>query len=232
MHIVKAHNCSEAWLKTTDVILREGEDMGGLKEILNLGIEISTPEVCPIFDKNFREVFGDERIDYASSVTFVEPTRNLLFPSELMYEQNGPGKWTNTYWGRMISWGGSFNQIEQAIKRLKENKQAKTIVISVYDPASDGRKVMGGMPCLLTVDLKPRAGRLHLTANFRSQAVSKSGYADYMALVSLCNFLCRESGCLEYGLVTSFAHSCHVRSENNELKNSKELMRRSGYASA
>jgi hypothetical protein len=47
-----------------------------------------------------------------------------------------------------------------------------------------------------------------------------------MALVDLCDFLCKESGCLDFGLVTSFAHSCHVRTQNNELKNSRELMRR------
>jgi thymidylate synthase len=226
MYHITANNCAEAWIKATQDILDKGMNMGGLYEILNMGIEIKSSEVCPVFDKEFRDIFGDERIDYAKSVTFVKPEPNMLFPQMLEYQQNKEGKWTNSYWGRMISWNGGFNQIEQAIKRLRENKQAKTIVIGVYDPQSDGKKVMGGMPCLLTIDLKPRGGKLNLTANFRSQAVSKSGYADYMALVDLCDFLCKESGCLDFGLVTSFAHSCHVRTQNNELKNSRELMRR------
>tara|TARA_B100000927_G_scaffold289832_1_gene287220 strand:+ start:845 stop:1543 length:699 start_codon:yes stop_codon:yes gene_type:complete len=226
MHHIKERNCAEAWVKATQDILSKGENMGGLYEILNMGIEITSSEVCPVFDKDFRDIFGDERIDYAKSVTFIEPKTNPLFPDLREYEQNKTGKWTNSYWGRMFSWNGGFNQVEQAIKRLKENKQAKTIVIGVYDPHTDGKKVMGGMPCLLTIDLKPRGGKLNLTANFRSQAVSKSGYADYMALVEFCDFLCKESGCLDFGLVTSFAHSCHVRTQNGELKNSKELIRR------
>ena len=226
MHHIQERNCAESWIKATQDILSKGENMGGLYEILNMGIEITSSEVCPVFDKDFRDIFGDERIDYAKSVTFIEPKTNPLFPDLREYEQNKTGKWTNSYWSRMFSWNGGFNQVEQAIKRLKENKQAKTIVIGVYDPQTDGRKVMGGMPCLLTIDLKPRGGKLNLTANFRSQAVSKSGYADYMALVEFCDFLCKESGCLDFGLVTSFAHSCHVRTQNGELKNSKELMRR------
>lgn len=224
MYHVRAKNCAEAWVKATQDILDKGEDMGGLYEILNMGIEITSSEVCPLFDEEFRKVFGDERIDYAKSVTFVRPEPNVLFPQMMDYRQNQEGKWTNSYWGRMISWNGGYNQIEQSIKRLQQNKQSKTIVIGVFDPQTDGKKQMGGMPCLLTIDLKPRGGKLNLTANFRSQAVSKSGYADYMALVELCDFLCKESGCLDFGLVTSFAHSCHVRTENNELKNSKRLM--------
>lgn len=228
MYHITAKNCAEAWLMATKDILDKGEDMGGLYEILNMGIEITSSEVCPLFDEEFRKVFGDERIDYAKSVTFVRPEPNVLFPQMMDYRQNQEGKWTNSYWGRMISWNGGYNQIEQAIKRLQQNKQSKTIVIGVFDPQTDGKKQMGGMPCLLTIDLKPRGGKLNLTANFRSQAVSKSGYADYMALVELCDFLCKESGCLDFGLVTSFAHSCHVRTENNELKNSKRLMEQYG----
>ena len=54
----------------------------------------------------------------------------------------------------MISWNNEFNQIEQTIKRLKEHKNSKTIAMQIYDPKSDGRKTMSGMPCLLSIDLK------------------------------------------------------------------------------
>lgn len=224
MHIVKSENPADAWVQTTNYLLRNGDKVGNLTELLNLGIEIKSSNVDENFDTKFRQIFGDDRIDYASSVTFVEPRSNPLFDGGLIYEQNTKGvKWNKTYWGRMTSWNGEFNQIEQTIKRLKEHKSAKTIVMSVYDPKSDGKKTMGGMPCMLSVDLKPRNDLLYLTANFRSQAVSKSGYADYTALVRLCDFLCKQSG-LGYGLVTSFAHSCHVRPDNNEKKNSLKLL--------
>ena len=62
-------------------------------------------------------------------------------------------KWNKTYWGRMISWNNEFNQIEQTIKRLKEHKNSKTIAMQIYDPKSDGRKTMSGMPCLLSIEM-------------------------------------------------------------------------------
>ena len=226
MYTIKAETAGDAWVKTTKYLLENGNRVGNLYELLNFGIEIETPYIDPVFDARFREVFGDERIDYASSVTFVEPktTESSFFDNELVFQQNDTSaKWNKTYWGRMIKWHDKFNQVEQTIKRLKEHKSAKTIVMAVYDPASDGRKTMSGMPCLLSVDCKPRDGKLHLTANFRSQAVTKSGYADYHALVKLNEFLCKQSG-IEYGLTTSFAHSCHLRPDNDELKNSKRLL--------
>ena len=224
MHIIKADNQSDAWIKTTNYLLAHGIKVGNLTELLNVGIEIYSSKLDVKFDTNFRKIFGDERIDYASSVTFVPPRTNPMFADDFIYEQNVPNvKWTKTYWGRMINWNGEFNQIEQTIKRLKEHKSSKTIVMSIYDPKTDGKKTMSGMPCMLNIDLKPRFGQLFLTANFRSQAVSKSGYADYTALVKLADFLCKESG-LEFGMVTSFAHSCHLRPDNDEKKNSLKLL--------
>ena len=79
------------------------------------------------------------------------------------------------------------------------------------------------MPCLLCIDLKPRDGKLYQTANFRSMAITKSGYSDYWAISQLADFLCKQSD-LEFGLVTLMAHSCHLRSDHGELDNSKKLL--------
>ena len=122
----------------------------------------------------------------------------------------------------MINWDNTFNQVEQTIKRLKEHKNAKTIAMSVYDPKSDGRKTMGGMPCLLSVDLKPRKERLYLTAFFRSMRISKSGFADWFALCELGKFLCEQAD-LKLKRVTTIGGSVHLGDMNNEKKNVRKL---------
>ena len=228
MRLIEARSPADAWIQASQVLLKEGNNLGDINEILNLVIEIdprlSFDKLEDTFDEEFRNIFGDERIDYAKSVTFVKPDESPLAPGEFMYKQNDTTvKWNKTYWGRLINWHDEFNQIEQVIKRLKEGKNSKTIAAQVFDPKSDGRKTMAGMPCLLSMDFKPRNGELFMTAFFRSQAVSKSGYADYTALVKLADFLCKESG-LEFGMVTSFAHSCHLRPDNDEKKNSLKLL--------
>lgn len=224
MVCIKVENPSDAWIKVAKHLLSNGIKGSSLIEDLNVILEMQTPDFDDNFDGKFREIFGDDRIDYASSYTFIKPTISQLYPDDLVYTQLDPNvKWTKTYWGRMISWNGKFNQVEQAIKRLKEHVASKTIVISVYDPHTDGRKTMSGIPCLLYVDMKPRDGKLNLTATFRSMAISKSGYADYWAIGQLSKFLCEQSG-LDFGLVTIIAHSCHLRSQNNELKNTRKLL--------
>ena len=230
MKIITAHSAASAWINATNTILKEGTKYGDLQEILNMVLEIEcdSPNQISAFDSEFRNIFGDERIDYAKSVSFVQPSPSPLVPDDLMYEQNKSGvKWTETYWGRLISWGGTFNQIEQVIKRLKEHKNAKTIAAAVYDPKSDARKTMAGMPCLLSLDFKPRAGELYMTAFFRSQPVSKSGYADYSALFELGEFLCEQAD-LKLKVVTNIAASGHVRRQNNERANSLKLLERLG----
>ena len=234
MRLIEVNSAVDAWIRASQVLLKEGTNLGDINEILNLAIEITPKEVPGDFDENFdkkfREIFGDDRIDYAKSVTFVKPDEWPLAPDEFMYKQNDTTvKWNKTYWGRLISWNNEFNQIEQVIKRLKEGKNSKTIVAQVFDPKSDGRKTMAGMPCLLSMDFKPRDGKLFMTAFFRSQAVSKSGYADYTALVEMGNWICKQSG-LELARITNIAGSGHIRNQNGEKKNTIKLLEVIGCA--
>ena len=222
MYIIKANSPTDAWLQSHQYLLDNGnKDI--MNESINMSVEIEDNfDTDEKFDSLFREIFGDDRIDYASSVTFVPPTKHP-FVDGLQYQQNDTSvKWNKTYWGRMISWNNEFNQVEQTIKRLKEHKNSKTIAISIYDPKSDGRKTMGGMPCLLSIDLKPRKDGLYLTAFFRSMRISKSGYADWVALCELGKFLCEQAD-LKLKRVTTIGGSVHLGDMNNEKKNVRKL---------
>ena len=66
---IRAENPATAWVKTTKYLLVNGERRGSLLERLNVGIEIESSEFDENFDTKFSEIFGDDRIDYASSYT-------------------------------------------------------------------------------------------------------------------------------------------------------------------
>lgn len=224
MITIKAHGAADAWLQTTMHLLSSGEKVGPLLETLNVSIEIEEFREDEKFDKLFRIVFGDERIDYASSVTFIQPKQSPI-TKNLVYSPIGspsPASWKDSYFGRMCNYYGRFNQIENAIAILKQKKSVKRCEMIIYDPLLDARN-MYKQPCLLAIDLKPRNEFLYLTAFFRSQRVSKSGYADYSALIQLGKFLAAQSGNV-LKLVTCIAASCHVTTENSELKKSKRLL--------
>jgi thymidylate synthase len=217
--ILNCTTVADAWIKTHKHLDEHGIKTSGIREVPNLTINISDFRQSKTFDRLFRKIFGDERIDYPSSYSFVDPRTKKGY----VWRQNEDNlKWTATYWGRLINWQGQFNQIEQAMKRLKEHKSSKTIVAAVFDPISDGKKVMGGLPCLLSVDFKPRDEGLHLTCFFRSMRFNKSGYGDFDAFVRLGLFLAEECG-LKLHRVSFIAGSGHIGG-GEEYKNMKTLL--------
>lgn len=228
MHVIKAQSPADAWVKGTQYLLENGHWIHDLVEILNVCISIDPYELTleehalrnALFDKLFRQVFGDERIDYARSVTFIHPTKGGLLDKRNYSFLNN--KWKDSYWGRMVSYRGAINQIENAIYMLKQGKNIKRCEVMVYDPTFD-MKNMYKQPCLLSIDFKPRKGQLHTTAFFRSQRVSKSGYADYSALCKLTQYMAKESD-LRLGTIESIACSFHLTKENAERQKSLELL--------
>ncbi len=228
MDLINATSPADAWVKATKHLLDNGHWVHDIVEILNVCISISSehwssPEhaaTYKLFDKLFRQVFGDERIDYASSVTFIHPPKGGLFGKRTYVFLND--RWRDSYWGRMVAYRGEVNQIENAIYMLSQGKNIKRCQVMVYDPTID-MKNMYKQPCLLGIDFKPRNGRLFTTAFFRSQRVSKSGYADYIALCKLAKYVAKESK-LEVGTVDIIACSLHLTKENQERTKSLELL--------
>lgn len=223
MTIIEATNEAQAWMSASNKIMREGNKCGDIIEILNGIIKISNfTEFDSDFDVKFRKVFGNERIDYASSVTFIEPTvnDNIMSDSEFSFSLCKPS-WKDSYWGRMTNYDGNVNQIETVLKILREGKNVKRCELIVYSPYD--LKNMYKQPCLLSIDLKPRDKKLYMTANFRSQRVSKSGYADYNALLKLGRWLCSQSS-MTLEEITIIAHSLHIHASGDENKKTKELL--------
>ena len=231
MTVIEATSPGDAWVKVSQHLLASGSRVGNLTEELNVVTEITEFKSDDWFDGHFREVMGDDRIDYAKTVTFLQPEPKKS-SSPFFQEEEGldykfiKDHWHQSYWGRMVSWKGEFNQVENVIKILKTGKAVKRCELIIFDPIKDARNPYS-QPCMVAIDLKPRDGKLYLTSMIRSNRVSKSGYADYTALVEMGKFLSEQSG-LELGKVTVLANSCHLGDMNQETKKTKELLERLG----
>lgn len=221
MILLKAKSPAKAFLFVSDFLLQNGIKRSNIIEILNGVVEFTDFKYGDFeieFDTKFREIFKNERIDYASKVTFIEPTKNDK--KEYQYQTVKKG-WKNSYWGRMINYEDNFNQFENVINILKKGKNIKRCNMQIWHPFYDAKK-MFGQPCLLSLDFKPRDTELFMTATFRSQRISKSGYGDWMALINMGNFLANESG-LILKSVTNIAHSLHL-GNGEEQTNTKLLL--------
>lgn len=230
MTVIEAKSPGDAWCKVSKHLLANGSKVGNLLEELNVMTIITEFEDDSWFDPHFREVMGDDRIDFASSVTFVKPIRketNGFFEDEDEFDWKFiKDKWYDSYWGRMIAWGGSFNQVANVLKILRTGNAVKRCELIIFDPSRDSRNPYS-QPCMLAIDIKPRNGKLYLTSILRSNRVSKSGYADYYALVQMGKFLAEESS-MELGSVSILANSCHIGEMNGEKKKTIDLLKRLG----
>lgn len=219
MYHITANSVADGWIQTSNLLLTEGVNLGDLIECLNVFTEIRGFNLDTTFDDKFRSVFGDERIDYARAYTFTWPDTT---PEGYAYKLV-KDRWHETYFGRIVNYRDQFDQLSNVIHILKQGKRTKRCEMIVYDPLMDAKNMIK-QPCLLAIDVKPRDDGLHLTATFRSQAVSKSGYGDYSALVLLGNFLSFETT-IPLASVNILACSSHLRKQNKELANTKELLR-------
>lgn len=227
MTVIEATSPGDAWVKVSKHLLQHGVKVGNLTEELNVMTEITEFQSDDWFDPQFREVMGDDRIDYAKTVTFLKPElkheSNTFFAVEEGLDYKFIKKhWHDSYWGRMVAWQGTFNQVENVIKILKTGKAVKRCELIIFDPSRDARNPYS-QPCMIAIDLKPRNGKLYLTSIIRSNRVSKSGYADYTALVEMGQFLSEQSG-LELGKVSVLACSCHIGDMNDEKKKTIKLL--------
>ena len=227
MTVIEATSPGDAWVKVSKYLLASGSRVGNLTEELNVVTEITEFKSDDWFDGHFREVMGDDRIDFAKTVTFLKPepkkSDNPFFEAEEGLDYKFiKDHWHQSYWGRMVNWKGEFNQVENVIKILKTGKAVKRCELIIFDPIKDARNPYS-QPCMVAIDLKPRNGKLYLTSIIRSNRISKSGYADYTALVEMGKFLSEQSG-LELGKVTVLANSCHLGDMNQETKKTKQLL--------
>lgn len=227
MTVIEAVSPGDAWVKVSKHLLANGVKVGNLFEELNVMTEITQFESDEWFDSHFREIMGDDRIDYAKTVTFLQPepkqAPNAFFQAEEGLEYKFiKDHWHDSYWGRMVSWQGNFNQVENVIKILKTGKAVKRCEMIIFDPNRDARNPYS-QPCMIAIDIKPRNGKIYLTSIIRSNRVSKSGYADYTALVEMGKFLARESD-MELGKVSILACSCHIGEMNDEKKKTIKLL--------
>lgn len=227
MTVIEAVSPGDAWVKVSNHLLSNGVKVGDLTEELNVMTEISEFQSDDWFEPAFREIMGDDRIDYAASVTFVEPTKqSTFFEGDALNYTYIKDHWHDSYWGRMVAYQNTFNQVENVIKILKTGKAVKRCELMIYDPMRDARNPYS-QPCMLAIDIKPRGGKIYLTSIIRSNRVSKSGYADYTALVRMGKFLAEQSG-MELGKVSVLACSCHIGTMNEEKKKTIKLLERLG----
>ena len=116
-----------------------------------------------------------------------------------------------TYGERLRAWSlpgvPPLDQIEQAIRRLKESSATRRATAVTWIPPVDTAK--DEVPCMIVDDFKLRDGRLNLAVFFRSHDFAGAYPANLYGLARVLEYVAREV-VAEPGSISTTSASAHI----------------------
>src|SRR4051794_9558859 len=217
--IANGNTVVEAWKSATSAVLN-----GPSCRVGNLLVEVADPVLYePGWLKTYdpKSVRAKDRLSVVAKVIFPNLRRAALEPRERYYERSAAllrrarrsgrlhTSWGSTYFERLISLGGSENQIERAIGVLSGWKQRKeaAIVAHLSAPHLDGLKPIGS-PCLQYLEiLWKEDDSIDLVDVYLNHDYLNKALGNFIGLARLLHFISTESGKAPGQLV---CHSVHA----------------------
>lgn len=204
-HRISGDNIADCWVKILHRIrlngtLRPTAYGGQIQELIDLVTVVECEPMGWHFpDPNYLPVNREYMEGYLSSV--LEDADNL-----------DGAKYT--YGQRLRSWFGA-DQIEQAIAKLKEDKDSTRVLMTLWDGTRD--ILSDAPPCLNTIWLRVVEGTLTLTATFRSNDMFNAWVANAMALRHLQQHIRdRVDPAMQLGPLVTISQSAHLYDDTLE----------------
>jgi thymidylate synthase len=194
---IRARSISDAWHRGLNLIWRQGQEITDergtrIRELLSCQVVVEDPyqEMIP---KEYS--WNEERLEE--------------YAGQLLSGVN-PG-FEYTYGERLRAWSlpGELplDQIEQAIRRLKESSATRRATAVTWIPPVDTAK--DEVPCMIVDDFKLRDGRLNLAVFFRSHDFAGAYPANLYGLARVLEYVGGEVGA-EPGSISTTSASAHI----------------------
>lgn len=195
MITLESNSLGEAWIKAMRIIMSVGVDIMDedqkLREVRNFYMTIA-------------------HIDENDSILrkYADPNRINLMKEK--YATCGlVGDYKVDYGSRVFNNHG-VNQLEWAIKRIRNKPETKSATFSLHEPGEDM------LPCLSLLDFKFRNGLMDMTAVYRSQNTFWSMPGNMLALYQMQSEVARGVGC-KTGKVELVVASAHIYCKNFDV---------------
>lgn len=195
MITLETNSLGEAWIKAMRMIMSDGTDIMDedqkLREVRNFYMTIAhIDEKDPILQKYAdKKRIGLMKEKYA--------TCGLV------------GDYKVDYGSRVFNNHG-INQLEWAIKRIRNKPETKSATISLHEPGEDM------LPCLSLLDFKLRNGFMDMTAVYRSQNTFWSMPGNMLALYQMQSDVAQGVGS-KIGKVELVVASAHIYHKNFDI---------------
>jgi thymidylate synthase len=220
--IVEAPSFQLAWINAARLILDNGREMRNLVVSIS-DINAFNPSIHQAFEKFCRVNGLLAPKDVAYTIFPQGLTRTGRNANDLFKIYNKPGGlfdriktgW-GTYFRRMTHYNSArnndyINQLNKIIEALRTRRNVATSAYTmvIQEPGSETTRPLGG-PCLNYIALQIDAGppkRIGLLAVYRNHDFLKKTYGNYLGLIQLLKFICRETGYDEGPLTCMSSHA-------------------------
>jgi thymidylate synthase len=195
--LIKVPNIKTGWETLVKRIMKNGteitDERGSVtKELLNTVISIDNP-----MDEKAPEGYfwTGEKLDKYSEQFLSNDKQGFIY----------------TYGNRLRAHFEGIDQINEAIRRLKNFKESRRAISVTWDPKLDTKN--DEVPCMMLVDFKIRDGKLITTGLWRSHDIYGAWFPNAVGLSNLAKYVAGEVG-VEVGVLTIHSISAHIYEVN------------------
>lgn len=205
---IKDSSALELWKKALNYVIKQGEDYldndgRTCREVASLVLNLENPDINAI----------EYPIDImTSSKKWVYPSKEEL--SNIVFKENQAPIYEYTYGGRIFNFASTFDQVNAfIIPLLKEDRDSRRAVISIYDPIQDSSIYNRNTPGLIYFHFRTKGDKLLITAHIRSNDLFFGWPANLYQVFVLQKSVSKSLG-LGIGTITIISNSAHVFEED------------------
>ena len=194
---IQATTIAEAWKKSILSILNHYKTTGDTVITERDTTSIEVENMIMRIDKPLQE---PRRSNFHPNPEYLETYLNNTL--NFKYQQDVHSRMVCTEYENT-----SINQLEEAVKRLKNKWYTSKAIITVWDPYVDLHS--DHPPCTCLVQFYIRKNKLNMTSYFRSNDAWLCSLGDMIALTNLQNQIANEIG-IDIGTYTHIACFYHI----------------------
>lgn len=181
-----------------------------VKRIMSKGVEITDERGSKTKEILNTIVSIQDPLDSESPAGYFWTGEKLDKYSEQFLSSDKQG-FIYTYGNRLREHFDGIDQIDEAIKRLKNFKESRRAISITWDPTVDTKN--DEVPCMMLVDFKLRDGKLNTTGLWRSHDIYGAWFPNAVGLTNLASYVAGEVG-VEVGTMTIHSISAHIYEVN------------------
>ena len=221
--MIQVSEIREGWETLVKKIMEKGaeikDERGSItKELLNVMVTIENPLGKSPSDNFYLKNLQDK----LAGIKNIKVPEGYFWSGEKLetysqqFTSNDKQGFIYTYGNRLRAHFKGIDQIDEAIKRLKNCQESRRAISVTWDPTLDAEN--DEVPCMILVDFKIRDEKLFTTALWRSHDIYGAWFPNAVGLTYLAQYVAGEVG-TSLGSITIHSISAHIYEVNfNESK--------------